>query len=143
QIASMDVIDPLTLRFTLKVANTVFPSALYKISFIGSPTAIQQMGDKYASAPVAAGPFILKTWQRDNQTILERNPNYWNKPLPYLDRVVVKIIVDESQRFNALCAGEAQEAQIISVSSVSNNEQRKCVDANPIVQNGGVIMLMK
>ena len=38
--------------------------------------------------------------------LMTRNPKYWNKPLPYLDGLVFKIISDENQRLNSMKAGE-------------------------------------
>jgi peptide/nickel transport system substrate-binding protein len=35
-----------------------------------------------------------------------RNPNYWNAPKPYLDKVLVKFIPDPEQQVNALLKGE-------------------------------------
>jgi peptide/nickel transport system substrate-binding protein len=37
-----------------------------------------------------------------------RNPNYWNKPLPYLDQLTVKINADNQQGVDTLVAGQAQ-----------------------------------
>jgi peptide/nickel transport system substrate-binding protein len=106
-ISTMDVLDPITLKITLKAVNAVFPESVTLIPFIGSPTAIQQKGDGFNTAPVGAGPFLLQSWVRDSQMVLVRNPGYWNAPLPYLDKVVVKPIQDENQRINSFKAGEA------------------------------------
>jgi 4-phytase/acid phosphatase/peptide/nickel transport system substrate-binding protein len=39
--------------------------------------------------------------------VLERNPNYWNKGRPYLDRVVMRPLPDSQARFASLEAGES------------------------------------
>jgi peptide/nickel transport system substrate-binding protein len=107
-IASMDVIDPLTLKLTLKTKNALFPYIVALIAFVGSPKAINEIGDdKFNNAPIGAGPFTLKSWTRDSEMVLVRNPNYWNAPLPYLDQVIAKPIQDESQRINTFQAGQA------------------------------------
>src|SRR5262249_11293553 len=46
-IGQMDVIDPLTLKITLKAKNAVFPVAMTLIPFIASPTAVQAQGASY------------------------------------------------------------------------------------------------
>ena len=61
--------------------------------------------NKYNSAPVGTGPFMFKEWQQGSHAILDRNPNYWDKPKPYLDRVVVRFIPDAVARAAALEAG--------------------------------------
>jgi 4-phytase/acid phosphatase/peptide/nickel transport system substrate-binding protein len=39
--------------------------------------------------------------------VLERNPDYWNKGRPYLDRIVLKPLPDAQSRFASLQSGEA------------------------------------
>ena len=41
---------------------------------------------------------------------LDKNPDYWRKGLPYLDRIVVRFINDEATRTAALEKGEAHVA---------------------------------
>src|SRR5438874_910440 len=56
--------------------------------------------------PVGQGPFQLTEWVRGDHLTLVRNPTYWTKDQPYLDRIVIKIIPDSSARLLALQAGE-------------------------------------
>ncbi|SHE33714.1 peptide/nickel transport system substrate-binding protein [Lampropedia hyalina DSM 16112] len=56
-------------------------------------------------APVGTGPFIFKEWVKGSHLILERNPNYWDQPRPYLDKIVVRFITDPSAVAAALEAG--------------------------------------
>jgi 4-phytase/acid phosphatase/peptide/nickel transport system substrate-binding protein len=39
--------------------------------------------------------------------VLEKNPNYWDKSRPYLDRIVLKPLPDAQSRFASLQSGEA------------------------------------
>jgi peptide/nickel transport system substrate-binding protein len=133
----MDVVDSQTLKITLKSANALFPATVAKMSNIGSPTAIDRLGTQFASNPVGAGPFVVKSWVRDAQMILDRNPTYWNAPLPYLDEVVIKNIADESQRVNSMCAGEAQVVLILTVGAAVQNQSSKCGVNNAGLQSGG------
>ncbi|MEB0150893.1 ABC transporter substrate-binding protein, partial [Pseudomonas sp. CCC2.2] len=41
-----------------------------------------------------------------SHVILERNPNYWDAPKPYLDRIIVRFIADSAATVAALEAGE-------------------------------------
>jgi peptide/nickel transport system substrate-binding protein len=58
------------------------------------------------TAPVGNGPFMLGEWVRGDHLTLVRNPNYWRKDKPYLERLVIKIMPDSSARILALQAGE-------------------------------------
>ncbi len=55
---------------------------------------------------VGTGPFILKEWVPGNHLIFEKNPNYWDTGKPYLDRVILRVILDPAARAAALETGE-------------------------------------
>ncbi len=74
---------------------------------IHSPTAWKTKGDDYNRNPVGTGPYILKSWTAGDRMVLEKNPNYWDKGRPYLDRIVLKPLPDAQSRFASLQSGEA------------------------------------
>jgi len=55
---------------------------------------------------VGTGPFLLKEWVRGSHAVLERNPNYWDKPKPYLDRVIIRFMPDAAARAAGFEAGD-------------------------------------
>lgn len=58
------------------------------------------------TSPVGTGPFVLKEWVRGSHLTFEKNPHYWRKGRPYLDRVIARIIPAAAQRSLSLRAGE-------------------------------------
>jgi len=56
--------------------------------------------------PVGNGPFKISEWVRGSHVTLVRNPDYWRKNEPHLDRVILKIMPDAAARVLALRAGE-------------------------------------
>lgn len=60
----------------------------------------------YNLAPVGTGPFVFKRWVRGSHLILDRNPDYWDQPKPYVDRVVMHVITEPSARAAAIESGE-------------------------------------
>jgi 4-phytase/acid phosphatase/peptide/nickel transport system substrate-binding protein len=101
--------DDLTVVYKLKDPAVNFPALLTRPdqnSTIHSPTAIQAKGDDYNRNPVGTGPFVLKSWTAGDRMVTERNPNYWNKALPHLDRVVLRPLPDSQSRFASLRSGE-------------------------------------
>ena len=94
------------------ILNKPAPFLLTALAAAESPMVPKHLYDgtdiatnKYNSAPVGTGPFTFKEWQQGSHAILDRNPNYWDKPKPYLDRVVVRFIPDAVARAAALEAG--------------------------------------
>lgn len=62
--------------------------------------------------PVGTGPFVFKEWVRGSHVIMERNPDYYRKDMPYLDRVVARFIPDHGARVLALETGEVDYVSI-------------------------------
>ena len=57
-------------------------------------------------SPVGTGPFKLESYQIDNEITLVRNDDYFKMGLPYLDRVVFRVIPDQNTQVLALEEGE-------------------------------------
>jgi len=56
--------------------------------------------------PVGTGPFMFVQYVPGDQVVLEKNQNYWQEGKPYLDRVVYRIIPDETVRVTSLLTNE-------------------------------------
>jgi len=59
-----------------------------------------------ANNPVGTGPFKFVEWKKGQYIRLEKNEDYWKEGLPYLDRVVARIIPDASTRTAAMESNE-------------------------------------
>jgi peptide/nickel transport system substrate-binding protein len=110
RIASYEVVDPLTLRITLTEPVPQWPTLLAALVFIGSPKALTEKGDAFATSPVGAGPFVVKEIVSGQSMTLERNPTYWKDDLPYLDELTLISQPDGARRVDALLAGEVDVA---------------------------------
>ncbi|WP_084692041.1 ABC transporter substrate-binding protein [Parafrankia elaeagni] len=111
-IASSEVVDAVTLRATLaspipKYSEAVVTTAL---NWIASPAALQAGGRAFDERPIGAGPFTLRSWTRQADIRLARNPRYWDAPKPYLDSLVLRAALDNNQRYNTLITGGADIA---------------------------------
>lgn len=56
---------------------------------------------------VGTGPFKLVEWKRDSHIIWEKNPDYWMKDRPYLDRIEFRYVPDPTTASAMMQAGEA------------------------------------
>ncbi|PTR21612.1 peptide/nickel transport system substrate-binding protein [Rhodococcus sp. OK519] len=110
-----NVVDDTTLTVTSNEVNHQLPFLLSEpLAFVASPTAISGKGADFGNSPVGAGPFVLSSWARGTEMVLDRNSGYWDQPRPYADRLVVKTIPADDLRFNALQAGELDVAVVVS-----------------------------
>jgi 4-phytase/acid phosphatase/peptide/nickel transport system substrate-binding protein len=101
--------DELTAVYNLNDPSVNLPALLTIPSSnnaVQSPTAWKTKGDDYNRNPVGTGPYILKSWTAGDRMVLEKNPDYWNKGRPYLDRLVLKPLPDAQSRFASLQSGE-------------------------------------
>src|SRR5262249_39601072 len=74
-IASMTVVDPTTLRMTIKAADAFWPIRIAEdLPYIVSPAQIKADPTKIATAPIGAGAYMVKEWVRNDHTLLVRNP---------------------------------------------------------------------
>src|SRR5438874_13382680 len=102
--------DELTVVYNLNDPQVNLPALVSFASVnnsVQSPTAWKTKGDDYNRNPVGTGPYILKSWTAGDRIVLEKNPEYWNKGRPYLDRIVLKPLPDAQSRFASLQSGEA------------------------------------
>lgn len=72
-----------------------------------SPAAVEQYGEDYSRNPVGTGPFRFVEWRTNDQIVIERFDDYWGEKAK-LDRVVYRVIPEESARMLALDTGEVQ-----------------------------------
>ena len=109
-VEAVEPLDAHTIKFTLKYPSQTFLPAIavYSRSFlIKSPNTYKTWGRQDAPLhPVGTGPFKLAKWEPNQIIVLEKNPDYFQKGLPYLDRIEFKIIKDGITRATALRAGE-------------------------------------
>jgi peptide/nickel transport system substrate-binding protein len=122
-LESIETPDDLTVRLTfarpypfLRVALT---GSTGRAGTMVSPKAVEQWGKDYGRHPVGTGPFRFVDWKEADAIVLERNPNYFElgtdgKPLPYLDRVQFKFIIEPSTLLAALVSGEVDGINNIS-----------------------------
>ncbi len=104
-IASTDVVDELTVRFTLSDPYGPFLSNLaYPTGLMVSPTAVETHGAEFGRNPSGTGPFIFSVWESNRQVALERNANYWDGAPP-LRGVVFRPITDANARVTEMLSG--------------------------------------
>ena len=109
-IESIDAVDDDTLKINLTKPNNLI---LYQLAaniatFMYSPTALEAHDVDWAMAnPVGTGPFMMKEYQSKDYMLLERNPDYWDKGLPYLDRIRINTLTDGMTQMMTFKAGQA------------------------------------
>lgn len=132
-LKEIQVVDKYTIRFVLNQPFPAFPAAIGSGYFgIASPAAIKKDGAKYGSptgSAVGTGPFRLVEWRPGEQVVLEKNPTYWKKGFPKVDRVVFRVIKDPAARLAALKAGTIDFTTDIPPANLKDIEADRNLDA--------------
>ena len=118
------VIDEYTVTATLKEPSFVMYNYLtgssymmYSKKFVESVSA-----DDLKNQGVGTGPFIIKEYLPNDHLLLERNPNYWQKGLPFFDAINVQIIPDANTRLLTLEAGQIDFVKDLSIQDINRLE---------------------
>ncbi|SFD51964.1 peptide/nickel transport system substrate-binding protein [Bosea sp. CRIB-10] len=83
-----------------------FPHALTnRAGLFASPAAVERLGADFATRAVGAGPFRVVSWTKNAELVLERFDGYWREGMPYLDRVTLRPMPDETVRLANLRSG--------------------------------------
>ncbi|MGH7323231.1 MAG: ABC transporter substrate-binding protein [Candidatus Rokuibacteriota bacterium] len=110
------------------------PYPFLRVAFTGStgraatilnPRAVTERGKAYGRQPVGTGPFKFAEWKESDYILLERYPNYWETDatggkLPYLDKVLIKFIIEPSTLVAAVKTGEVDGINSVSPQFVAD-----------------------
>jgi peptide/nickel transport system substrate-binding protein len=105
-IASVDVVDPLTVSF--KLSKRTGPFLTY-MAFPGSsivPKKLVESGHDLNEKPVGSGPFKFISYEPRSAIKFERNENYFQQGKPYFDALEYRIISDVTALTDAVMSGE-------------------------------------
>lgn len=111
-VKSLEKIDDTTFRISLKRPYASLESALSLFSAsIVSKADYEKDPTAFGQKPVCTGPFQVESYERGTQVVLVPNPHYWRtgadgKPLPYLDKVVLKYVPESNSRVLGLQNGD-------------------------------------
>jgi peptide/nickel transport system substrate-binding protein len=119
-VASVDVVDPLTVRLNLSAPFAPLLAQLAdRAGMIVSPKAAAAEGDKFGAHPVCAGPFKFVERVAQDRIVLERFKDYWDKGSIHFDRIVYTPITDSTVRLANLRSGQLDFIERLASSDVA------------------------
>jgi peptide/nickel transport system substrate-binding protein len=110
-------IDDLTVDFETNQPDPIFPQEQSNFMIMSKawceknnavePVLIGGKDDNFAVRnSMGTGPFRLVSREPDSNTVVEKNPDWWDKPEHNLDRVEFHVISSAATRTAALLSGE-------------------------------------
>jgi peptide/nickel transport system substrate-binding protein len=102
-IDRVEATDDMTVKFTLKAPDAFFPDALSIYQARITPSDIDP--DRLTNETFGTGPFRVVEHRPGERTRFERNADYWDNPLPYLDAMTWFYMPDPVSRMEAVRTG--------------------------------------
>ena len=114
-VESVEVIDDLTVQLNLNRPDSGVVGILAdRAGMMVSPTAAEAADEQQLNnTPVGTGPFKLAEYSEGDRLLVERNEDYWQEGLPYLDNIEWLFSGGEQAAVNGLRAGDVDVALTI------------------------------
>ncbi|MBI2908227.1 MAG: ABC transporter substrate-binding protein [Chloroflexi bacterium] len=136
-VQKMEVIDAKTLKIALKQPQASFLTIVaLPANFIFDPEVIKQKGDMKRDV-MGTGPFKMKDYVYSISFTAEKNPDYFVKGRPYLDRVIVYTITDEMTRSAAMRTRQVLVLPLYGAVSTSLSLQMQKTEPSIVLQKRG------
>jgi len=131
EIEGMETPDTHTLRVHLKTPNSLFAQNVAEpVAIIFAREVLEEDGD-LKKRLIGTGPYILKEHTRKVRVVLQRNPDYFDTPRPYVDEYVILSTPDSATRTAAFRTGQSD---FLVLQSPSEVEAVRKTNSSAIVQ---------
>ncbi|MDX2484690.1 MAG: ABC transporter substrate-binding protein [Pseudodonghicola sp.] len=99
-IATVEIVDPLTVKVTLNEPNGSF---LFNMAWGDAVIVAPESIAAIKQTPIGTGAFKFSQWVQGDKIVLEKNPAYWGTPAK-LDSATFKFISDPTAAFASVMA---------------------------------------
>lgn len=127
-LESVEVIDDSTVQVNLNTPSATFITDLTNYSgLMIAPSALEQGADYLVNHACGTGAFQVADYVEGVSITLEANPYYYvngedGKPLPYVDKVEVSMITDQTTKVNSLLAGDIDLTDYLATTGIEQLE---------------------
>ncbi|MBB6466192.1 peptide/nickel transport system substrate-binding protein/oligopeptide transport system substrate-binding protein [Aminobacter lissarensis] len=91
-LAGVTVVDPSTVKIELSRPDATFLHVMaINFSHVVPKEEVEKYGADFGKHPVGTGAYKMAEWTLGQRLVFERNPDYWHKGLPYIDKITFEI----------------------------------------------------
>ncbi|MDM0071570.1 ABC transporter substrate-binding protein [Variovorax sp. J31P207] len=135
QVDSITAPDPLTVVYKLKrpYGDLLRQMATHGHTIINTEQATAMGADYGVKGFDGTGPYCFQSWTPRNEVVLTRHegynwgPSIYADPKPKVDRIVWKIVPEETTRLTALQTGQAELTRYLPYYALSELQKSKSV----------------
>lgn len=120
-IDALEATDAKTVTITLKAPSAPFLENLevFNASIV-SQADVEARGEGAAFAsPLSSGAYMVKSWDRNDNLQLVRNPKYYREGGPKIDAIDYRIVEDTNTRVSLLKAGEVDAIEAVPYANIA------------------------
>lgn len=127
-VKEVKAVDEFTVQFIMKEPFSPLLSILANHEGgIISPKTIEKYGKKIIQEPNGTGPFAFDSWSPGQEITLTKNDSYWGDE-PKVDKVIFKVVPEDSTRISMIETGEAHIAEPLPVAVMDQVESSPAMD---------------
>ena len=91
-LAGIETPDDSTVVFHLSRPDATFLHVLaINFASVVPKEAVEAAAGDFGKKPVGSGPLVLKDWTIGQKLVFERNPDYFVKDVPHVDKVTIEV----------------------------------------------------
>ncbi|AZR73715.1 peptide ABC transporter substrate-binding protein [Anoxybacter fermentans] len=125
RVEGFKVIDDYTFQITLEEPFTPFLSVLAMTNASIVPKEeVEKYGEDFTSHPVGTGAFKFVEWMHDDHVTLEAFEDYF-EGRPYLDKIVFRIIPEDSSAF-----AEYEQGNIYDLTTIPDGQIERVLNSD-------------
>jgi peptide/nickel transport system substrate-binding protein len=118
-VKSVTMVDAKTVSFQMSEPFApLLPALSTFAASVYSKANFEKAGAQAGEQPLGTGAFMLEKWDKGNQLVLAKNPNYWQPGKPYLDKVVFTVVGDDNARVLQLTSSTADVIDFVPPNQV-------------------------
>lgn len=126
-VQSVTIVDPLTVKIALKKPDAPFLELLASGEAVMVDKKWAEAGGNFKQQTSGTGPFKQGPFETGVRYTLVKNPEYWEQPYPYLDRIELSTIAKDEVRVQALQTGSVDMIEYVPWQAIKSLEQDRSV----------------
>lgn len=122
-VQSVTVVDPHTVKIALRQPSAPFLDLLASGEVVIVDKKWAEAGGNFKQQASGTGPFKQGPFETGVRYTLVKNPDYWEKPYPYLDRIELATIAKDEVRVQALQTGSVDMIEYVPWQAIKTLEK--------------------
>lgn len=111
-IDAIEVLDKYTVKVHLSAPLASLLDGLTSDNLSIVPKEVVEANGNLQKVECGTGPFMLKEWVADNSMTLVKNPDYFEKGAPAVDKVIFRVIPEQASLLAGVKSGDIDFATI-------------------------------